>query len=229
MNKSLQPMLDKFAALNLRERWMVFFAGLAVIYFVMNSLLIDPVSKKATAINSEVAQLQTQLTQLQQEIVTIGQTPVVDVDAGNKAKIAILNTQIDTQSQALTALNDTLVSPELMPQLLENLMRRYANIRLVSMRTHAPVNFIKAANIAEDEKTQVAQVAPEKEMGVYQHGLELTLSGHYMDLLHYAEALQGLSKQVLWDKAELAAKEYPVCELTVTVYTLSLDKTWLSI
>jgi MSHA biogenesis protein MshJ len=228
LNKSLQPMLDKFAALNSRERWMVFFAGLAVIYFVMSSLLIDPVSKKATTLNSEVAQLQTQLTQLQQEIVTIGQTPTVDVDAGNHAKIAVLNKEIAAQSEALIALNDTLVSPELMPQLLENLMRRYANIRLVSMKTHAPVNFIKTANTADDIK-QATQTAPEKELGVYQHGLELTLSGHYMDLLNYAEALQGLSKQVLWDKAELATKEYPMCELTVTVYTLSLDKTWLSI
>ncbi|MGZ8270097.1 MAG: MSHA biogenesis protein MshJ, partial [Methylophilus sp.] len=64
---------------------------------------------------------------------------------------------------------------------------------------------------------------------IYRHGLELTLSGKYMALMRYTEDLEKLSQQVLWDKAVLKTKEYPVNELTITVYTLSLDKTWLSI
>jgi MSHA biogenesis protein MshJ len=229
LNSSLQTWLDKFSALNARERWMVFGAGLAVIYFVIGSLLVDPVSKKNTLLNNDVAQLHSQLAEMQQQITMIEQTPVMDVDAGNKAKIALLNTTIATQSQALTELNDTLVSPALMPQLLENLMRRYTNIRLVSMKTHPPVNFIKTVLVDDGAPTNAGLPNVAEQAGVYQHGLELTLSGHYMDLLHYAEALQGLSNQVLWDKAEFSSKAYPMSELTVTVYTLSLDKTWLSI
>lgn len=229
MNAFLPVWTEKWNALNTRERWMVFFAGLAVIYFLLNALLVSPATGRHTLLATEVAQARQQLQELQQQMTTLAESPLQDVDAANKAKIADLNATLLTQSQALQALSDTLVSPELMPKLLQDVMRRHADIRLVNMKTLPPVNFIHvdAPQAAQQEGTENTEVKPE--FGVYQHGLELTLSGHYMALMKYAEALQGLSKQVLWDKAELVAKDYPASELTVTVYTLSLDKTWLSI
>jgi MSHA biogenesis protein MshJ len=64
---------------------------------------------------------------------------------------------------------------------------------------------------------------------IYKHGLEFTIAGNYMDLMHFSEALKGLSNKLFWQKAVLQAKEYPVSDFTITVYTLSLDKSWLSI
>jgi MSHA biogenesis protein MshJ len=253
MNAWLTTITSQFAALNTRERWMVFAAGLAVIYFGVDTALLGPVTKQHTGLRTEVTQSQQQLADMQQQLTTLEHTPVVDVDLGNKAKIATLNASIAAQSQALAALNNTLVSPALMPQLLENLMQRHANIRLVSMQTLPPVDFIRATahsaapsdainanltpnagqnsnpNSNPNSSLGTMHVRADAQPTVYQHGLILTLSGRYMDLLQYAEALQGLSAQVLWDKAELTAKDYPLSELTVTVYTLSLDATWLSI
>lgn len=247
MNAQLTSIASQFSALNTRERWMVFVAGLAVIYFGMDTALLGPVTKQHNGLRTELTQSQQQLADMQQQLTTLEHTPVVDVDLGNKAKLATLNASIAAQSQALAALNNTLVSPALMPQLLENLMQRHANIRLVSMQTIPPVDFIRAtAHSAAPSDASSANLTPnagqnlnqnsspshagaDAQATVYQHGLTLTLSGRYMDLLQYAEALQGLSAQVLWDKAELTAKDYPLSELTVNVYTLSLDATWLSI
>lgn len=249
MNAWLTTITSQFAALNTRERWMVFAAGLAVIYFGVDTALLGPVTKQHTGLRTELTQSQQQLADMQQQLTTLEHTPVVDVDLGNKAKIATLNASIAAQSQALAALNNTLVSPALMPQLLENLMQRHANIRLVSMQTLPPVDFIRATahtaapsdaananltpnagqNLNQNSNSSTMRVFADAQPTVYQHGLILTLSGRYMDLLQYAEALHGLSAQVLWDKAELTAKDYPLSELTVTVYTLSLDATWLSI
>jgi MSHA biogenesis protein MshJ len=229
LTASWQLWAEKFNTLNKRERCMVFFAGLAVIYFVLNTLLVDPVGTEHGDLTNKVAQGREQLADLKQQMAIMAKTPVLDVDASNKAKMTELNRTITAQSQALLAVSDTLVSPELMPQLLERLMRRHAAIRLVHMNTLPPVNFMQSSGdaIATQAQSQVTPISPE--LGVYQHGLQITLSGHYMALLQYAEALQDLSKQVLWDKAELVTKDYPTSELTVTVYTLSLDKAWLTI
>lgn len=229
LSTSWQLWVAKFSALNQRERWMVFFAGLMIIYFILNTLLVAPASQRHILMISEVSQARQQFAELQQQMTSLSDTPIQDVDAGNKVRIADLNAKVSAQLQELLALSDTLVSPELMPKLLENLMRKHADIRLVSMKTMPPVSFIQSLDVAATAEPQSANAQLISDMGVYQHGLEITVSGHYMALLHYAEALQGLSKQVLWDKADLAAKAYPASELTVTLYTLSLDKTWLSI
>ena len=64
---------------------------------------------------------------------------------------------------------------------------------------------------------------------IYRHGVELTISGQYLDLLQYVEALESLPMHSLWRSALLQTKQFPESELTLRVYTLSLDKTWLSI
>jgi MSHA biogenesis protein MshJ len=231
LNASLQALSTKFAALKQRERWMVFIAGIAVIYGVINTLALDPMLKKQQALTTDLAQSQLQLSDLRTQITTIQQNPVVDIDRDNQQKIAALNATVQTQQQQLNDLQSNLVSPERMPALLKNLIRNDANLVLVSMKTLTPENFLIKKGDALQPNTGEASSGMSKasEGVIYKHALSLTLAGNYLDLLHYAESLQALSNQVLWESAVLTSKEHPVNELTMTVYTLSLDKTWLSI
>jgi MSHA biogenesis protein MshJ len=228
LKKTIHTIESKYAALNTRERWMVFCAGLAVLYGLLNTVLLSPVLNKQKILQSELAQTQQQTNEIQQQIATLAQTPLVDVDALNKSKLEKLNASIQQQKQQLATLNDTLVSPAHMPDLLKNLMQNYQGIRMVGMKTIPPEDFLEKPIKVDPITGSASNVDPDLPV-IFRHGLELTLSGNYMELMRYAEALQALSHQVLWDKAVLNTKEYPVSELTITVYTLSLDKTWLSI
>lgn len=51
-----QALSAKFAALEARERWMVFAAGLVVIWFILNTLLVAPVTQKLAALRTEITQ-----------------------------------------------------------------------------------------------------------------------------------------------------------------------------
>lgn len=230
MTKTIEQLLVKYQALNTRERWVVFFAGIVVIYGILNVLLLAPALEKRQHLQAEVAQSQSEITEIQQQVSVLAQTPVEDVDTQNKSRIVKLSAKVDAQKAQLSMLNQTLVSPERMPDLLKSLIRNDEDIHLVSMKTLPAENFL---NQSKQESEQVAN-ASKQDMDmhlpvIYRHGLELTLSGKYMALMQYTEDLEKLSQQVLWDKAVLKTKEYPVNELTITVYTLSLDKTWLSI
>jgi MSHA biogenesis protein MshJ len=231
LNAPFQAIAAKFAALKQRERWMVFMAGMAVIYAVLNAVALSPALKKQQLLTAEMTQSQSQLSDMQQQIATLKQNPVLDIDRENQQKIAALNLKVQAQNQQLALLQKGLVTPERMPALLKSLIRSDAQLQLVGIKTHEPTQYSVQKNAALQPNTGAASsgVPTEAHALIYKHGLALTLSGNYLDLLHYAEALQGLSSQVLWDNAVLITKEYPVSELTVTVYTLSLDKTWLSI
>jgi MSHA biogenesis protein MshJ len=47
--------------------------------------------------------------------------------------------------------------------------------------------------------------------------------------LQYLTEVEQLPTQMYWGKAEMKVETYPSVVLTVTVYTLSMEKTWLKI
>ena len=67
------------------------------------------------------------------------------------------------------------------------------------------------------------------EGNVFKHGVEVKLSGSYADLYDYLVRLEGLPSRMFWSRVSLNAEDYPRLTLTVTIYTLSLDKAWLEV
>ena len=51
----------------------------------------------------------------------------------------------------------------------------------------------------------------------------------YTDLLQYLRALEKLPTRMFWGMAKMQVAKYPETDLTLTLYTLSLDKKWLQI
>lgn len=221
-----QALSAKFAALEARERWMVFAAGLVVIWFILNTLFVAPVTQKLAALRTEITQSQSQLDEIQQQLNAFAQTPVRDINAVNQEKIAGLDASVQAQSTKIQNLNHVLIKPENMAALLKDVLQKNANLNLVAMKTMAPEILLKKDTQQSAQPTDVHEAGAPV---IYKHGLEITLSGQYLELLKYAESLEKSNLHVLWSNASLDAKDYPVSQLTLSVYALSLDKTWLSI
>lgn len=64
---------------------------------------------------------------------------------------------------------------------------------------------------------------------LYRHGVELVLQGPYLDMIGYLDALEAAPGQLFWSKAELDAEQSPNGRLTLTLYTVSLDKKWIAL
>jgi MSHA biogenesis protein MshJ len=62
---------------------------------------------------------------------------------------------------------------------------------------------------------------------IYRHGVEITLSGSYLDLLAYLRDLEKLPSQMYWGRLELAVAAHPTVTMKLSVYTMSLDLAWL--
>ena len=110
-----------------------------------------------------------------------------------------------------------LVPPEEMARILEKVLTRDSRVKLIKLKT-LPVSDL----IDRDEPEQV-QGRP----AVFKHGIEITLQGRYLDMLNYLDQLEGLPWQMFWSEARMDASDYPAVRITVTVFTLSLDRDWL--
>lgn len=72
-------------------------------------------------------------------------------------------------------------------------------------------------------------MAPSAEDHIYRHGVEITVQGSYLDMLNYMAELEAMPWQIFWSKAKLSVDEYPKTTLTLTLFTLSLDKKWMNL
>jgi len=232
---------SKFEALNTRERWMVTCALFVVVFAAINSLFISPVLARQKVLNSELTADQAQIQGLTEQINAYANQAVIDPDAPNKQRIKELNTQLKTLETQLSGLQNTLISPDKMPELLRSLLKKNGKLKLIELKT-LPTKGLLDADAEDKSVTPVANesnmvqtnIASKQDSPVFKHGVEITVEGRYLDLLDYVSELEQMPWHVLWSKAALNEEQnpaitWPANRLKLTVYTLSLDKTWLSI
>jgi MSHA biogenesis protein MshJ len=217
-----QTIRNKFEALNQRERWMVTCALFVVVFAVIYMLLLSPVLVNQNILNNELATDQAQIQTLNQQINLLVQSPVIDPNAQNKQRVAELQSHLQLLETKLTGLQTTLINPDKMPELLRNLLKKNSALKLIELKTLPTKGLLDSTS---EDQTQ----SNKQDLPVFKHGVEITIEGHYLDLLNYVAEVEKMPWHVLWSKVTLNAEHYPDNQLKLTVYTLSLDKTWLSI
>lgn len=225
----------KFEALNKRERWLVFAALLFVVYSLLNALLLSPVLTKNKTLSTQISGDQTQLQALQQQIASMNSQPVFDPDAANKQRILDLTAELKTLDSQLNEMRTTLISPEQIPELLRSILKKNGKLKLLSLKTLPAESMVKIsapASGTQNTVTPATSDASNQELiaaAGFKHGVEISIEGRYLDLLQYVTELEKTPWHILWSKAELSTENYPLSQLKLTVYTLSVNPTWLSI
>jgi MSHA biogenesis protein MshJ len=154
-----------------------------------------------------------------------------DPDAAERARLLKIEADAQALKASLTAMQQGMVAPEKMSGLLEEILRGNRGLKLKSMRTlgdvapeAAPAAAVTPAAAAS--ATPVAAPAPQL---LHRHGVELVLEGSYPDMVAYMSALENMQGKILWGNADMAVQAYPTATLTLTVYTINLDKKWLKL
>lgn len=234
---------EKFAAridsLTLRERALVFGAVVAALLSLVYYSLLDPLYARQRSLFSDLSQKQTQMLAIDAEIGQKLAQYAMDPDAANRVRLAQSRSALEKASAALSAMQAGMVAPEKMIPLLQQLLRIHAHLRLQSMKT-LPVTGISetaprtdlapaADMVAEKNAPGAAALTSKREELMYRHGVEIVVQGAYPDLVAYMAALEALPTRLFWGQARLEAGQYPTSTLTLTVYTLGLDKKWMTL
>lgn len=219
----------KFAALKAREKQIVAFATVLIIGLGGYMFWVEPALLREAALKKQLTGARTEMQTLQAQVTAL-RTQVKDPDAPNKAAIAEVRGRIAAVGQELRSYDKILVPPERVPQLLQALFARHRGVELVGLRTLPPKSLLASAAVKAAEKPGAkpeAKTAPSRESDIHQHGIEIKLAGSYLDLLAYVSELERLPQKLLWGNLSLTVGTYPRCEMTLVVYTLSLDPTWM--
>ena len=233
MKRYWEKLASRMDALNLRERVLVFACVALVLAFLLNALLIDPLYAQQKKASQRLKQDQAEISRIQLEIQTKSHALGQDPDKLNQEKIQQLRKQMTQLRSDLSGMQKNLVPPEKMPMLLEDILKRNGRLKLVSLKNLPQANLNKL-EVKEPEGSAapkpVAKTESAQEAGaIYRHGVEIVVQGNYMDMMNYLSALENMPWELYWGKVKFGMESYPTGTMTLTVYTLSLDKTWLNL
>jgi MSHA biogenesis protein MshJ len=240
MKQYWQKFSTRIDALSLRERVIIFMLAAVVLLTLVNSLLLESQFAHQKQIAQQIQQEQSQIAGLQTEIQQVVQRHNVDPDKQNRARLEQLTQQLSQMEGSLRGLQRGLISPGQISVVLEEILQKNGKLHLVSLKTLPATSLIGQAQ--EDGKTAARSPASGRQQqdadrtgsrpvadALYKHGVEITVRGSYLEMLNYLKALEAMPWQLFWGSVKLNVDEHPTSTLTLTLFTLSLEKKWLNL
>ena len=212
--------------MSLRERTMIFIAAAFVVISLMNAILFDPLLARQKLLSAQVVQRQEQTKALQAQMQNLLQARKDEEHSPLRERLAKLKQQLQEQDSYLQSRTDRLIEPDKMAGLLRKVLDNNGKLQLVELKT-LPVSLLIEKPQANATNPPDSRAASQKQ--IFKHGVQITVRGGYLDLIRYVTALEKLPAQLFWGEASLSVEKYPDSLFTLTLYTLSLDKTWLAV
>jgi MSHA biogenesis protein MshJ len=219
MSGVLAPLRKRLDAMSQRERLAVFGACALAVLALVYVAGIEPVLQRRALLNARMVDQASLLTaaqaQEQQLLTALRQDP----NTATRERIAGRQQEIAALDLQLSGLQRTLVAPDRMSAVLQELIGRDPGVTLVSLRNLPAVPLLAA-------DAQESAADPARSGHVYRHGVEIVIEGSYFDVLAYLARIERQPWQMYWGKSVMSA-EHPRVVLALTLYTLSLDRAWL--
>ena len=170
------------------------------------------------------------------QLQTLAREKTADPDAPLKTRLAELGERQAQLQRQIDAQSAELVPPEKMPAVLEKILANNPRLQLIEVKTLPRVSISlenetrcpgTPAGQGREPKTPAADEKRPNE--IYRHGVEVTMRGSYLDLLAYLMQIESLPVRMFWDKVSLSVTSYPNVTMRLVVYTISLEKVWLTV
>ncbi len=227
MKQLLQKYADGIDAMALRERAMFFGAVALVLMTLLQAFLLSPVLSRRNQLSAQIAQQEDETKAIQAQIQTLVRPSVPDQDALNRDRLKSLREQMAQLDRQFEQQQKQFVAPEKMTAMLENMIGKNRKLQLISLRKLPGTGLSPGAGAPTGAAGGPAQAGGARE--VFRHTVELSVRGSYFDLLDYLAALERMPQRVFWDGFELSVAQYPQSVLKLTIYTLSPEKSWLTV
>jgi len=212
-------------------------AAAFVVIALVNTTLLNPLLAKQKTLSAQLVQQQEKMKELQAQLQAHSQARQDDKNSPLRIRLAQLRQQLQEQDGYLKSRRDRLVEPDKMAGLLEQVLSKNDKLQLIELKT-LPASLLAekpqaAAPQAAGSQPPVAQPPaaelPAGQKQVFKHGIQITVRGGYLDMLNYLAALEKMPAQMFWGEISLSVDKYPDSVLTLTLYTLSLDKAWMTV
>ncbi len=239
MRRRWQAVRERFDKLRVREQVLVSIACAALLYTIIDALVVAPAAARQKQTVLEIAQKRQEADSLLAQVTAIKLKQGQDPDAANRRRFEEMQSKLLQVQVAIREQSELLVAADEMSKVLERLLSRNPRLELVELKTTPRGVFEVGPAYRQPGKPDAAGKSPatavlvkpgaEAPRGIYRHGLELSVRGGYLDLLRYVQDIEGLAEKIYWERLELTVTDFPSATLKLTVYTISFDSAWMTV
>jgi MSHA biogenesis protein MshJ len=204
-----------------RERLLVILALLSTVTMAGDSLLLKPVRIQIADSRVRLAGARAELDQLQKMVEERDR----EGSERLKARQADLQARLTLAEAEIHRAQIDLVAPQDMARQLTAILQKFPQLRVVGIVSEPPV----PVDEGPDKSGKVPVSAEARRSMLYEHGLELTVEGRYLDLIGYLQQLERTPYKIYWRELEMKTNTEGVPVTRIRFFTLSRGPTWLTL
>ena len=167
---------------------------------------IDDVNKKESEYLSNIKKFKVDLKTLQD----LAQQPEKILIENKIKEVDKRTIDVEDEIELITRL---LIDPKTMTKLLDNIVKKQSKLKLKSLKS---IDHVK-----------------QEDLGLFQHQIEITVEGDYLDISRYLHDLEAMPFKVYWKSIDYkslnTSGQSPKANVVLTIYTLSRDGGWLGV
>lgn len=218
---ALKQLQEKIDACIMRERVLIFVTVLAIIFMLWNFLVQGSIDQKIQESRTQLELLTTARTSLQIQMTAATQSLLNDPDKDKKEQITQLQADIGGLENQLQGLSQNLIKVDQLPQALQDVLAKTAQLKLLDVKT-LPAQELQFKVVKDANNTPAS--SDDLSAGVFQHAVELRVSGSYSQVLQFLIALEQLPWRFYWQSLDYSVTQYPNADVRLRVYTLSSEE-----
>lgn len=124
----------------------------------------------------------------------------------------------------LERLYGELISPQQMSLVLTSLLQRETALQLVSLQNLPSETVVTTAMLAVDGMADGGL-----DVEVFRHGLRMEFNGSFLDTVALLRSLEQLDSNFFWEALDFSVTAHPNAKITLEVYTLSTERSWIGV
>lgn len=217
LKSRLMAVAERVDAMSVRERGLIFFAVMVVLYLIAYNVVFGPLRIEQTRLEKDLRAKQTQVRSTDAQIAGMFSPDGKDANAENRNKVQVLSARIKDLDEEMDRLTTGVVTPKEMAKLVEQMLTRNRNLELVKLEALPSTPIDGEASVARPGET------------VYRHGMRVEFKGRYFDIVEYLKALEGMQWKVFWGEVSLESDKYPLSKVSIVIYTLSRYPGWIGV
>jgi MSHA biogenesis protein MshJ len=216
LKSRFQGYANRIDAMSIRERGLIFIALLVTLYLLAVNVLFGPVNATKDRLQQQLSLKRQETQALEAQIQAL---LAAGDDTAKRNKIATLQEQLKTMDAALVRVTAGLVPPREMARLIEQMLLKNRGLKVMKVESLPATPLLEAGTVSGVVSGTM----------VYKHGMQIELTGGYLDILRYLKSLEALPWKVFWGKVTMKTEKYPESQISLLIYTLSTHEAWIGL
>lgn len=225
MKQRIEKLAHWIDSQSLRERALILFAIIFSVFLIWEKVLLDPLAAQAKQLQVEVKKQNKDLARVREQQEQVLKRAGADPDAQTLKDIEAIRVAMQSLNERLRQMTVDLIDPAKMAQVLEEVLTRETDLKLIRVEALAPKPLGDSKTLDKNDAKRTKAALP----GVYQHALQIEFQGSYLSTLNYMQELEKLSQQFYWGSVDFSVEEYPKAHVIITIKTLSLNEAWIGV